>query len=318
MDYWGIAFLILGLGSMQIVLDRGQRADWFASPWIVGLTALAAICLIALVVRELTFSEPIIDFRILKIPAFTIAVTLVVCMFFVSYGGGVLNPLFLQEYLGYSAMTAGLDDGAARRRDGVYPAHGRPGGPPATSIPARWFALGFMLSAIGLWQMANFDLQMSIWNFVVPSVLQGIGAGMIFPTLSAATLSCVARERVGYASSLYSMLRNNFAAVAVAYLSTTLVTREQIHQSYLVEHYTAFNAWRMTGPGASHLLVGSQFGEGARRSATMLYHGIQAQAGMLSFNDLFRTLALIAVVLIPGPFLLKRPAAGSSAAGGGH
>ena len=315
-DYWGIAFLILGLGSMQIVLDRGQRADWFASAWIVGLTVMAASCLIALVVRELTFSEPIIDLRILKIPAFTIAVTLVVCMFFVSYGGGVLNPLFLQEYLGYSAMTAGMT--MAPRGVAMVFTLIMVGQLARLNFDTRpMVALGFVLSAIGLWQMAHFDLQMSMWNFVVPSVLQGVGAGLIFPTLSAATLSCVTRERVGYASSLYSMLRNNFAAVAVAYLSTTLVTREQIHQSYLVEHYTAFNAWRMTGPGASHLLIGSQFGEGARRTATMIYHGIQSQAAMLSFNDLFRTMAIIAVVLIPGPFLLKRPAAGSSA-GGAH
>jgi DHA2 family multidrug resistance protein len=316
-DYWGIAFLIIGLGSMQIVLDRGQRADWFASPWITGLTALAAINLVALVVRELTFSEPIIDFRILKIPAFTIAVTLVVCMFFVSYGGGVLNPLFLQEYLGYSAMNAGLT--MAPRGIAMVATLLMVGQFARLNIDTRpTVALGFVLSAIGLWQMAHFDLQMSMWNFVVPSVLQGIGAGMIFPTLSAATLSCVSRERVGYASSLYSMLRNNFAAVAVAYLSTTLITREQVHQSYLVERYTLFEAWRMHAPGATQFMPGGQFGEGARRGVTILYHGIQSQAAMLSFNDLFRTLTLIAVVLIPGPFLLKRPAAGSSAGAGGH
>jgi len=137
---------------------------------------------------------------------------------------------------------------------------------------------------------------------------------MIFPSLSAATLSCIARERVGYASSLYSMLRNNFAAVSVAFLSTTLITREQVHQTYLAQHYTVFEAWRMgasSGYGSA-----SHFGEGARRGMELLYHGIQAQAAMLSFNDLFRILTFIAVILIPGPFLLKRPAAGPQTAGG--
>jgi MFS transporter, DHA2 family, multidrug resistance protein len=312
-DYPGIVLLVLGLASLQIVMDRGQRADWFAVPWVIWMTALAAVSLIALVVRELTFSEPIIDFRILKIPTFTIAVGLVVSMFFVTYGGGVLNPIFLQEYLGYSAMMAGLT--MAPRGFAMVITLLAVGQLARLNFDTRYtVSFGFVLSAIGLWQMSHFELHMSMWNFVVPSVLQGIGAGMIFPSLSAATLSCVARERVGYASSLYSMLRNNFAAISVAFLSTTLITREQIHQTYLAQHYTVFEAWRMAGTpgwgGANH------FGEGARRVMELLYHGIQAQAAMLSFNDLFRILTFIAIVLIPGPFLLQRPAAGAQAAGG--
>jgi MFS transporter, DHA2 family, multidrug resistance protein len=307
-DYWGIVFLVVGLGSLQIVLDRGQRAEWFASPWVIYATALAAASLIALVVRELTFSEPIIDFRILKIPTFTIAVTLVVAMFFVTYGGGVLNPLFLQEFLGYPAMTAGL--AMAPRGIAMVAALFAVGQLARLNFDTRiTVSVGFVLSALGLWQMSHFNLQMGIWNFIVPSVYQGVGSGMIFPSLSAATLSCVARERVGYASSLYSMLRNNFAAIAVAYLSTTLVTREQVHQSYLVEHFTVFEAWRMAGGHLAHE---------AQRGAAMVYHGIQAQAAVLSFNDLFRILTFIAVILIPGPFLLKRPAGGPAPVGGGH
>jgi MFS transporter, DHA2 family, multidrug resistance protein len=162
--------------------------------------------------------------------------------------------------------------------------------------------------------MSHFNLQMGMWNFVVPSVLQGVGGGMIFPTLSAATLSCLARERVGYGSSLYSMLRNNFAAISVAYLSTTLITREQVHQTYLAQHYTVFEAWRMAG--SAHLGTAGHFGQQAQRGMELLYHGIQSQAAMLSFNDLFRTLTIIAVILIPGPFLLRRPAAGGQAAAG--
>jgi MFS transporter, DHA2 family, multidrug resistance protein len=312
-DYLGIMLLVLGLGSLQIVMDRGQRADWFAAPWVVWMTALAAISLIGLVARELTFSEPIIDFRILKIPAFTIAVGLVVLMFFVSYGGGVLNPIFLQEYLGYSAMMAGLT--MAPRGVAMVVTLLVVGQLSRLNFDTRYsVSLGFVLSAIGLWQMSHFELHMSMWNFVVPSVLQGVGAGMIFPSLSAATLSCVARERVGYASSLYSMLRNNLAAISVAFLSTSLITREQVHQTYLSQHYTVFEAWRMgAGPGWSSA---GHFGEGAQRAMELLYHGIQAQAAMLSFNDLFRILTFIAVILIPGPFLLKRPAADAQTAGG--
>ncbi len=310
-DYLGIALLVVGLSSLQIVMDRGQRADWFAAPWVCWTSALAALSLIGLVIRELTFPEPIIDFRILKIPNFTIAVGLVVAMFFVSYGGSVLNPIFLQEYLGYPAMTAGLTMGP--RAIAMVISLIMVGQLARLNFDTRLtVSMGFMLSAFGLWQMSHFELHMGIWNFIMPSLYQGVGSGMIFPTLSAATLSCVARERVGFASSLYSMLRNNFAALAVAYLSTTLVIREQVHQNYLTQHYTVFEHWRMIGaegPG-----YGSHFGPSVNRATALLYHGIQAQAAMLSFNDLFRILAFIAAVLIPGPFLLRRPAAGPQTA----
>jgi len=311
-DYLGIALLVVGLASLQIVMDRGQRADWFASSWVCWTSALAAVSLVGLVVRELSFPEPIIDFRILKIPTFTIAVALVVSMFFVSYGGGVLNPIFLQEYLGYPAMTAGLT--MAPRGIAMVITLIVVGQLARLNFDTRLsVSIGFILSALGLWQMSHFELHMGIWNFIMPSIYQGVGSGMIFPTLSAATLSCVARERVGYASSLYSMLRNNLAAVSVAYLSTTLVTREQVHQTYLAQHYTVFEHWRMAG--AARLGDGAGF-DAAHRTTVLLYRGIQAQAAMLSFNDLFRILTFIAVILIPGPFLLRRPEAGAQSAGG--
>jgi DHA2 family multidrug resistance protein len=311
-DYLGIALLVVGLASLQIVMDRGQRADWFASSWVCWTSALAAVSLVGLVVRELSFPEPIIDFRILKIPTFTIAVALVVSMFFVSYGGGVLNPIFLQEYLGYPAMTAGLT--MAPRGIAMVITLIVVGQLARLNFDTRvTVSIGFILSALGLWQMSHFELHMGIWNFIMPSIYQGVGSGMIFPTLSAATLSCVARERVGYASSLYSMLRNNLAAVSVAYLSTTLVTREQVHQTYLAQHYTVFEHWRMAG--AARLGEGAGF-EAVQRTTVLLYRGIQAQAAMLSFNDLFRILTFIAVILIPGPFLLRRPEAGGQSAGG--
>jgi MFS transporter, DHA2 family, multidrug resistance protein len=310
-DYLGIALLVVGLSSLQIVMDRGQRADWFATPWVCWTSALAVLSLVGLVIRELTFSEPIIDFRIMKIPDFTIAVGLVVSMFFVSYGGSVLNPIFLQEYLGYSAMTAGLT--MALRAFAMVITLIVIGQLARLNFDTRLtVSLGFMLSAFGLWQMSRFELHMGIWNFIMPSIYQGIGSGMIFPTLSAATLACVDRERVGFASSLYSMLRNNLAALSVAYLSTNLVTREQVHQNYLAQHFTVFEYWRTAGAGGPG--YGSYLGAGADHTVALLYHIIQAQAAMLSFNDLFRILTFIALVLIPGPFLVRRAAAGAQTA----
>ncbi len=102
-DYTGIILLVVGLGLGQLVLDRGQRADWFSSPWVVWCTIFATICIIGLIINELRTPEPILDLSILGIPVFTMSVLLMVAMSFALFGTGLLNPISLQELMGYSA-----------------------------------------------------------------------------------------------------------------------------------------------------------------------------------------------------------------------
>jgi DHA2 family multidrug resistance protein len=307
-DYLGICFLTLGLGLSSLVLDRGQRADWFASPWVVYATFAAALSLIALVIHELRFSEPILDLRILKNPQFTLAVCMVVVMSFVLFGTGLLNPIFLQEYMGYTAWQAGLV--MAPRGIGTMIAMFSLGQLARTGWDTRpLIGVGFILMASGLWTMAGWSLQVDTWGVIQPSIVLGLGLGLIFPTLSAATLSCVPRERMGYAASLYNMMRNTGAAVGISYLMTTLLNHEQIHQSRLVEHFSIFDAWNLSQtapamPGATQF--GSQMMEGQNPALGRIYLMIQAQAAMLSFNDIYRTLAFVAILLVPSFVFLRR------------
>ncbi len=309
-DYLGIVFLAGGLGLSQIVLDRGQRADWFESPWVVWATLFAAALLIALVIHELRFSEPILDLRILKNSQFTLAVALVVVMSFVLFGTGLLNPIFLQELMGYTAWQAGLV--MAPRGLGTMVAMFALGQLARAGWDTRpLIGAGFCLMASGLWAMSGWDLQVDTWGVVWPSVVLGVGLGLIFPTLSAATLSCVPRERMGYAASLYNMMRNTGAAVGISYLMTTLLNHEQIHQSRLVEHYTIFDAWKLMQaapvmPGPTPLSSLPQMMAGQNQGLGRIYGMIQAQAAMLSFNDLYRVLAFVAILLVPSFYFLKR------------
>ena len=318
-DYVGIACLVVGLGAMQIVLDRGQRADWFAAPWVVWTSLLSAAALLILAVNELRIADPILDLRILKIKVFSVALLLIVAMSSVLYGTGLLMPIFLQEFMGYTAWKAGLVlaprglatmlsmllvGQIARRRVDTRPLVG----------------LGFMLMTFGLWTMSGWNLQVSLWVVVIPSVVMGLGMGMIFPTLSASTLACVARERIGYAASLYNMMRNTGAAVGIAYMTTMLVDHEQIHQSRLSEHLSIFDAWKLSEsaprmPGASSFHYLPQMVSGQHQSFGTIYNAMQAQAAILSFNDIYRILAVLMAVMIPGFLLLRRgQSAGGSAA----
>ena len=319
-DYLGIALLVLSLGLMQIVLDRGQRADWFASRWVIWTTALSAIFTVALIVRELRFSEPIIDLRIFKQSSFTLAVALVVSMSFTLYGTGLLNPIFLQELLGYTAMKAGLV--MAPRGLGTMFSMLMVGQLARRRHDTRSFVgIGFVLMAAGLWQMSRWTLDVSMWEVVWPGLLMGVGMGLIFPTLSATAIAAVPRERMGFAASLYNMVRNTGAAVGISYLTTMLVDHEQTHQSYLVERVSIFDAWRLSHvparmPGAQTFSYLPELISGQKQGIGHLYLLVQAQSAMLSFNDIYRMLAIVMAVLIPGFILLRRSASPSGA--GGH
>src|SRR6185437_554529 len=175
----------------------------------------------------------------------------------------------------------------------------------------------------GLSTMAGWDLQVSLWLVIIPSVVMGFGMGMIFPTLSASSLSVVAREKIGYAASLYNMMRNTGAAIGIAYMTTMLVDHEQIHQSRLSEHLSVFDAWKLSEsaprmPGAPSFHYLPQMISGQHQSFGMIYNSMQAQAAILSFNDIYRILAVVMALMIPGFLLLRRGHRTSGPAAAAH
>jgi DHA2 family multidrug resistance protein len=156
---------------------------------------------------------------------------------------------------------------------------------------------------LSLYEMATWNLQIGYWQVVIPTVMFGFGFSTIFPPLAAATLSCVERERMGYAASLFSMIRNTGASMGISMMTSMLVSHQQIHQSYLAEHFSVFDAWRMQMapqrmPGAPHLLGGRT------QSLAMVYGQIRAQSSMLSFNDIYRMLLYIETFVVPVLLLL--------------
>jgi DHA2 family multidrug resistance protein len=149
-------------------------------------------------------------------------------------------------------------------------------------------------------------------------ICSGLGSGLIFPAMSAATLACVSRERMGYAASLYNMMRNTGSAIGISLVTNLLNTREQLHQAYLSEHVTSFNAWqldlmgqRMPGSPALDLIHGMITNQ--PRGLGMIYEFLQQQASLLAYNDMYRMLATAAAIFIPA-FLFLKKAGGKPAA----
>jgi DHA2 family multidrug resistance protein len=178
---------------------------------------------------------------------------------------------------------------------------------------------GFIMMTTALWMMSKGNRGVSTWVVIWPSLMMGVGMGLIFPTLSAATLSVVSRERMGYAASLYNMMRTAGAAVGISYMTSTLVSHEQIHQSYLAEHFSVFDAWRMSNAaprmaGAHGFAYVPEIVSGNHQGFMAVYGMIQSQAAILSFNDIYRMLALGMAILIPSFLLLRRVGAGGASA----
>jgi len=318
-DVVGIACLVLGLGLLQIVLDRGQRAEWFAATWVCVFTAVAAAALVFLFVHELRFPDPILDLSILKIPTFNISVLIISVMVCVVYGANLLNPLFFQDLLGYSAWRAGL--ALVPRGFGTLVAMLIIGQLARKKFDTRWLVgVGFGLFAGALWAMSEWTLGVSPREVMIPIFVSGFAGGLIFPTLSASTLACVERERMGYAASLYNMMRNTGSAIGISMVSNLLVSRSQIHQAQLGQHFTEFEAWKMSHPatqlpGAPHWNLVEGLTKHELQGFGMVYQMIQQQAALMSYNDIYRLLALVAVIFVP-TFLLLRRAAGNGGAGG--
>jgi len=310
-DWVGIGCLVLGLGLTQLVLDRGQRADWFAAHWVVEATACAGIALITLVVNELKFAQPIVDLRILKNRAFSIAVLLMVVLSATLWGSGLLMPIFLQELMGYTAWRAGLlmVPRAAAAMFSMFAV----GQLARLRVDTRpMIGLGFLLAAIGLWCMGQWNLEVSPQVVAFDSMVLGAGLGMLFPVLAAVGFSGIPRERMGYAASLFNLMRNTGAAMGISYLTNMLVNYEQVHQSRLVEHFSVFDAWRISQRGAAmpatpHFGFMNELVTGQKQGLGRMYEMVTAQAAILSFDDLYRILAALMLVMVPA-FLFLRSA----------
>ncbi|MBV8772921.1 MAG: DHA2 family efflux MFS transporter permease subunit, partial [Deltaproteobacteria bacterium] len=201
-DWVGIVCLVLWLGLLQIVCDRGQRADWFSSPWVIWATSLSGLAMVVLVFHELHFPDPVIELHILKVRQFSAAVVVVVLLSFILFGSGFLNPVFLQEFMGYTAWRAGLVMlPRALAAMGAMLFAGQIAR--AGYDNRRLIAVAFAIVAFGLWRMSVWNLDVSMTRIMFDSFILGAGLGLSFPILSAAALSSIRRENMGYAASLY-------------------------------------------------------------------------------------------------------------------
>jgi DHA2 family multidrug resistance protein len=307
-DFAGLGLIALGLGALQVVLDKGQREDWLESPMIVAFVVLAAVGLVGAVVWELRAKDPIVDLRLLLERNFAASVLLMTIVGFGLYGTTTLIPLFLQSFLGYTATQAGmaLSFGALTVL-AIMPFVGALLGRGVQ--PRRLIAFGLLLSAIGVWRMMHWSLDVDFRRAATDRIIQASGLAFLFVPINTGAYSFLAKEKNGNASGLMNLARNIGGSVGVAVATTLLDRRAQVHQAVLVTHATPFDeGWRRALAGAAQALSAttSSAVDTAGHALALVARRIAAQASMLATIDAFAVLAVVFLAGLPLTLALKR------------
>src|SRR6266536_951447 len=307
-DYWGIGLLVVGMCSLQIMLDKGQEEDWFGSHFIMILAVLAVVGLGGLIIRELRAEHPVIDLSVFRNRSFAVGTLLMTAVGFVLYGSTVLYPLMMQELLGYTATHAGVTNFPRGTASFLFmPFVGFLTG----KIDARkMLAAGLLLTAAAMFQVSFFSLDVGFWDFAWPLILQGAGLGLIFVPLTTVSNDQIPRERMGNATSIFNLMRNIGASVGISSVETLQFRNMQAHINYLGRHVNdASLQTQQTLAGLRQTFVA----KGADAvTATHQAHGamwamLQRQADMLAYNDVFRFLGWMFLVMVPLILLMEKP-----------
>jgi DHA2 family multidrug resistance protein len=238
-DYLGFGFLALGLGSLQLLLDKGQTEDWFASTWMRWMALLAVAGLVAMVVWELRQKDPLVDLHLLRNGNFALTAIVMFMLGTVLYGSLVLLPIFLQTLMGYTAMLSGL----VLSPGGLVvllalPVVGRL----VSRYDPRWLIIfGLTVTSFSLFYMTGFNLNIDFRTAVVSRLIQGLGLAFLFVPINTLAFSFVSRERTGHATGIVNLARNIGGSVGIAFVTTVVARRAQFHQSVLAAHLTPFD-----------------------------------------------------------------------------
>jgi DHA2 family multidrug resistance protein len=308
LDYIGIALLIVGIGALQILLDKGQEDDWFGSRFITTLAVTAAVCLISLVVWEWFAKTPIIDVRMFKDFNFASASLMMFVLGIMLFSSLVLMPQFLQTLVGYTSELAGM----ALSAGGVVLLIEMPiMGQLTTKIQARrLIAFGWLaLSLAMFYSTKRIDLQLSFSAAVWLRIAQVIGLGFLFVPITLVAYIGIAPEKNNAVAGIVNFMRNMGSSVGTSLVTTLIARRSQLHQARLVE------AARIDNPNftnaaeklTQHFVNGGLGRHEALAAAyARIYQSLQAQAASLAYIDTFMVLSVGAAIMFCLTFALKK------------
>ena len=306
-DYIGLSLVALGLGALQIVLDKGQEDDWFGSNFIITFTVIGVSCLTGAVFWLLRQKDPIIDLALLKTRSFGMACLMIFTVGFALYGCSTLLPLLLQSQFGYDATLAGL----VLSPGGFAVIFLMPvAGKLVNRIQSRYLiAFGMAMTSVGMWMTMHVTPQTDYTHFVMMRIMQVIGLPFLFVPTGTMAFSAIPKEKSGKASALYNLMRNLGGSFGISILLSYLARHEQMRQSTLaatmypanpiyrgaLAHYT--NA--IQGQGVPALAA-------AKEAMGKFYQQLESQAMILAYTDTFQFVSMVLLALACVALLMPR------------
>ena len=313
-DAIGLALLVLWVGSMQLMLDKGKELDWFHSPEIVTMAVIAVVGFAFFLIWELTDKHPVVDLSLFKRRNFWSGAVATAIAYGLFFGNVVLLPLWLQQWMGYTATQAGMIMAPV----GLLAIFFSPlvGLTVAKIDPRRYATFSFLVFALVLWMRSNFNTQADFVTIIIPTIIQGIAMAFFFIPLVTITLSGLTPDRIAAASGLSNFLRITAGAMGTSITTTLWENRAALHHSQLAESVNQGNnaaASAMSGLASSGLSTEQVMGQ--------INRIVDQQSFMLATNDIFYASAILFLLLIPLVWLARPQrggAGGGDAAAGAH
>jgi DHA2 family multidrug resistance protein len=306
-DALGFGLMALWLGTLQLVLDKGQEADWFEAVWIRWTLILSIAACVGFVVREIKAREPIVQLHVLLDRNFTVGTLMTGLYGFVLYASTALLPLFLQTLLGYPAVDAGL---AVSPRGFGSMASMVVAGALASRIDGRWLLMfGFFVFGASMLMLSHLTLDMGMNSVIVPNVLNGFAGGFVFVPLTTMAMGRLQRQEIGNAAGIYNLVRNIGGSVGIATATALLVRRGQIHQNYLAGNIGATDpvaGGAMRGLQAAIHTAGADPVTAQRMALGAIYRSMQQQASLMAYVDALRLLGWLALFCVPIVLLFQK------------
>lgn len=297
-DWPGLVLMFLAVGGLQFVVDRGNQEDWFNSTTIQIVAIVSAIGLIGFIYHSLSSTgHALIDLHIFRDRNFTSSCMLLMVFAFGLFSAIVLQPLMLENLLGYPAATAGwvmAPRGVASLVSMLVV------GRLINRVPPRNLVLGgIVVGTLGAFAMTGYSLRNSLWFLIWPSILQGLAVGPVFVPLATIAYKTLPRAMVPEASGMYNLIRTLGTSIGISIVATILTRQTQVAWSELGTHIQPFN------PALHHYLGRLGLDPSSTQAPALLAHELARQSQMVGMVDAFATLAWVYVLMIPLVFLLE-------------
>jgi DHA2 family multidrug resistance protein len=306
-DWWGILLLAVGVGSLQVVLEKGETEDWFQTPYIAFLTITTVLAGIGFIWRELSTDHPVVDFRILKDRSFAIGIISSFALGFALYGSVFIFPVFCQNLLHFTALQTGL----ILLPGGLATIIMMPfvGAMLKKGVPAQFMATGgFILFFVFCWLLSNSTLESGTGDFFWPLIIRGIGMAILFVPLTTLAVQGLQGKQIGQGTGLNNMMRQLGGSFGVAILTTLIHVKSGEVRNALLSNTNSFNpAYVQRKEGMVQMLMSKGYNllDAQQASDRMMEGNIIRQTMLVTYDHMYMLIGFFVLAAIPVIYLQK-------------